>query len=102
LLARRRVRAEIHSSEVEAALVTEQTRINRRDRAAGLPIDHHRAARAQAVQALGESRLADAVVDHVDAVTVCKPLHLFGEVDLGVEDRLAGSGLPRRLRLRLS
>src|SRR2546428_12733679 len=42
LLARRRVRAEIHPGEVEAALGAEQARIDRRDRTAGLAIDHHR------------------------------------------------------------
>ena len=66
-----------------------------------MPVDHHDAARAQAVQALGEGRLANAVIDHVDAATIREPLHLLGEVHLGVEDRRAGAGLPRRLGLVL-
>src|SRR5437870_269207 len=88
LLARRRVRAEIHPGEVEAALGTEQARVDRCDRTAGLPIDHHGAARTQAVQALGEGRLTNTVIDHIDATPVRESLHLLGEVDLGVEDRL--------------
>src|SRR3989442_15929322 len=100
-LARRRVRAEIHPGEVETALGTEQARVDRCDRAASLPIDHHGATRTQAVQALGEGRLTNTVVDHVDTAPIRKSLHLLGEVDLGVENRLAGAGLPRRLGLSL-
>src|SRR5438876_9471634 len=47
LLACRRVRAEIHSGQIEAALGAEQARVHRRDRATGLPVDYHGAERAQ-------------------------------------------------------
>src|SRR5262249_53396224 len=102
LEARRRIGAEIHPGEIEAALGAEQARIDWRDRTTGLPVDHHHAARAQAVQALGEGRLADTVVDHVDATAIGEPLHVRSEIALGVEDHIVGSGLPRRLGLRLS
>src|SRR5215470_20138383 len=100
-LARRRVRAEIHSGQIEAALSAEQARVDWRDRAAGLPIDYHHATRSQAVQALGKGRLAHTVVDHVNTAPVRESLHLLSEVDLGVEDRVAGPGLPRRFGLGL-
>ena len=74
-------------------------RIERRHRAARLPEQHQHAARRQAIQALVERRLADRIVDDLNALAAGDPLDLFLEVLARVEHDVVGARLARELRL---
>ena len=84
--------------EQRAARV-EDRRIEGRHRAARLAEERHRAARAQHAQALVERRLADRIVDDVDAAAVGEPLHFDLEVLRRVEDGLVGAEVAHLARL---
>ena len=74
LLARRDVRSQRGSREIERALRTEDVGIERFDVAARLPEEHQHSARHQAVEALGERRLADRIVDDLHPFAARDPL----------------------------
>ncbi len=86
-----RMYAQAGAREEERPLLIEDLRIDGRDRAAGLAVEHHVAARLQAIEALVEGGLAHRVIDDLDARAAGEPFDLGLEVGLRVEDDLVGA-----------
>ena len=91
LLARRRVVHQRGPGQIQASLLAEHHRVDRRRHARGVAEDHHHAAHAQAIERSVPGREADAVVDHRDALAVGQIAHALGEVFLGVDDRVVAA-----------
>src|SRR5437588_408749 len=83
--------------EEERPFLAQYLRVERSHRSARLAEQHHHPPRGEAAQALLERRLADGVVDHLQARAVRESLHFRLEVLLGVPDNLVGA---RRARER--
>ena len=99
LLARRDVVGQRGPRQKERAFLAEQLGIEWRDGAARLSEEHQHAARRQAVQALGERRLADRIVDDLNPFAAGDLLDRFLEILAGVEDDVIGACVAREPRL---
>src|SRR5262249_18485186 len=93
------VMVETGACEVKRALGVEHLRIDLADRPARLTVERHEAARGEAREALVPRRLADAVVDHLQALATSDALDLGFEILARVVDPHVRAGIARELRL---
>ena len=87
------------SRHIERALAAELDEVEWGHRSARSAEEGEQPARAQAVETLFESRLADRVVHHIDPFAMREALDLGFEILLGVEDHIGGASFARQLRL---
>src|SRR5256886_16549768 len=82
----------------ERALLVQDLRVERSDRPARLPIQHHHAPTCETIQSLLERGFPHRVIHDLQAEAVGEALRLGLEILLGVEDHVAGARIARQRR----